>query len=66
MEISRARHAVMALEFRQLELRLLVDVGGVHLEISSEALFFDGADPILGTPEEVSILFRVPAPEYHC
>jgi hypothetical protein len=63
VEIPRARHAVMALEFRRLELRLLVDVGGVHLEIFSEALFFDEADQIFGTLGVASVLFQVPAPK---
>ena len=66
MEIPQARHAGMALEFQQLELRLLVDVGGVHLEIFLEALFFDEADQIFSTPGVVSVLFPVPAPENRC
>ena len=56
----------MALEFQQLELRLLVDVGGVHLETFSEALFFDEADQIFGTLGVALVLFLVPAPENHC
>ena len=59
MEIPQAHHAVMALEFQQLELQLLVDVGGVHLEIFLEALFFS----TLGV---ASVPFLVPAPENHC
>ena len=66
MEIPQARHAGMALEFQQLELQLLVDMGGVHLEIFSEALFFDEADQIFGTPGVVLVLFPVPAPENCC
>jgi hypothetical protein len=52
--------------FQRLELRLLVDVGEVHLETVLEALFFDGVDQIFDTPGVVSVLFQVPAPKNHC
>jgi len=66
MELLVLPRAATVEVFRRWELLLLVVVGEVHPGIVSEALFFDGADPILGTLEEVSVPFRVPAPEYHC
>ena len=51
--------------FQRQELGLLVVEGGVHLEIVSGALFFDGVAQIFGILGVVSVLFQVPAPEDH-
>ena len=52
--------------FQRLELWLLVGMGEVHSETVLEALFFNGADQIFGTPEVALVIFQVPAPEHHC
>ena len=58
-------HAVMVQVYQQWELELLVDMGEVHLDNVSGALYFDEVAQIFDIRAVVLVLFRVPAVQHH-